>query len=167
MNELVADFKKESQELVGKMLVILETIEGDSSRFAQLEQYGQIVDRIMGAAKSLALMEPDLKEVMQSIGEYSELCKEVAYKGSQVPNNEALFSAVVGLLFDGAESIDRMLSNIENQKFIDFKGALNKTFLDRLLWISKQFGANLRGTLDTTQNNSASEIEIILKKFGL
>lgn len=97
MDELVVDFKAESLTLIGEMLAILEAIEGDASKFTQLEQYGQIVDRIMGASKSLAMMDPKLKSMMEPIGKYAELCKEVAYKGSQVPNNEALFNAVVGL----------------------------------------------------------------------
>ncbi len=167
MDELVVDFKAESLTLIGEMLTILEAIEGDASKFTQLEQYGQIVDRIMGASKSLALMDPKLKPMMEPIGKYTEVCKEVAYKGSQVPNNEALFNAVVGLLFDGAEMIKELVEGIGNNKSVAIKDAVNQTFLERLVWVTKQFGSNLRGTLDTGANKKTSEIEELLKKMGL
>ena len=51
-------FKEESLELIEELLEILESVEEDITQNERLEEYGQIVDRIMGAAKSFAASEP-------------------------------------------------------------------------------------------------------------
>jgi len=54
--------------IVLKLLAILESIEGNYSQFKRLEEYGQLVDRIMGAATSLSIAIPELKKVLDSMG---------------------------------------------------------------------------------------------------
>ena len=55
-----------------------------------MEQFGQIVDRVMGAAKSINA---------QEIGAFCELCKVIAYKASQT-KDDRLLEVVVSILFD-------------------------------------------------------------------
>ena len=52
MDEIVVDFKEESKELIGQLNQILAECEGNFDKRIRLEEYGQIVDRIMGVQKS-------------------------------------------------------------------------------------------------------------------
>lgn len=167
MDELLTEFQSESKSLVGQLLEILESIEGDYSQHKRLEEYGQIVDRIMGTAKSLAGMVPDLKAVMEAIGNYGDLCKTVSYKASQVTNNEGLYTVVVALLLDATEMLQDMIANLSDSRQLDMKAVLSKTFLDRLRWVSKQFGEGLRGTLQSGETLSQNSIDDLLKALGV
>lgn len=167
MDELLTEFQSEAKTLVGQLLAILEAIEGDYSQYKQLENYGQIVDRIMGTSKVLAGMVPELAKVMGTIGNYGELCKAVSYKASQVANNEGLYTVVVALLLDATEMLNEMISNLANHQKLDMKEFLSKTFLDRLQWVEKQFDAGLRGTLTSEGLGKQGSIADLLKALGV
>lgn len=171
MDELIADFKSESKTLAGQLLEILEAIEGDYSQFRRLEEYGQIVDRIMGTAKSLAVGIPELQTILGPIGNYGELCKAVAYKGSQVANNAELYNIVVALLLDATEMMQEMIENMGSGK-IDLKSVLNATFVDRLRWLEQKFPAHLRasvgpGGASAGAGSATANLNDLLKSFGI
>lgn len=166
MDEIISEFQSESKELVGQLIEVLETIEGHYSRYKELEGYGQMVDRIMGAAKSLALEPGDYKDTMEMIGRYAELCKIVSYKASQVGNNESLFNVVVALLLDATEALQEMILGLSKSSKINMKEVLTKTFLDRLRWVSEQFDANLRSSVGVAKTMSQNDIDQVLKSMG-
>lgn len=165
MDELITDFQSESKMLTGQLMEILETIEGDYSQFKRLEEVGQLVDRVQGTAKSLAVGLPELAAPLEAIGKYGELCKAVAYKGSQVANNEQLFNIVVALLLDAAEMMDEMIASVNAAEALDFKKVLSNAFVDRLKWLEKQFPSHLRASVGTGQ--TGGDINDILKSMGL
>ena len=167
MDELISEFQSESKTLIGQLIELLESIESDYSQYKRLEEYGNIVDRIMGAAKTMAEAMPGLKNSLDSIGQYSELCKTVSYKGSQVSNNESLYNVVVALLLDATEMLQDMVTNIGDHALVDVKKVLSKTFLDRLRWISQQFDENLRSSVDIKQKTNQASIEDLLKSLGI
>lgn len=165
MDPLILEFQTEAQGLVSELTVILESIEDDYSQVSQLEKYGQIVDRIMGTAKTLIGEFPEIQASLQSIAQYAELCKIVSYKGSQVLHNENLFITVVALLLDATEMLSEMTKQLNTLQDLDAKKFLSVPFLDRLRWVSTQFESGLRSTV-ALGNKPDQTIENLLKNLG-
>lgn len=170
MDEIVEEFKLESIDLVKELIDILETIEDSFEERHRLEQYGQVVDRIMGGARSLAVA-VDSPDHLNQVGTYAELCKLVGYKASQISDNVQFFNVVHGLLMDATEMLMQMIVTFGTDKEKNIKESLSTTFLDRLKWINGQFDENTRGTLslDTDKRETAtqSEIDALMKSLGI
>lgn len=170
MDELTKEFKQETEELVKQLIDILEEAEKKPYKLKLLEQYGQIVDRIMGGAKSLAVSETDHKIEIDKIGNYAELCKLIGYKASQVENNTQLVDICIAFLLDATERIQLFSSQLLDKGSVDVKSELSETFLDRLKWLETKFDENLRGSLNIKVNKEKSEQETIdhlLKAMGV
>jgi len=172
MDELTKEFKQETEELVKQLINILEKAEEALNKSKLLEEYGQIVDRIMGGAKSLSVSIPEESVEIDKIGTYAELCKHVGYKSSQVGNNTQLVDICVAFLFDATEIIETFLRQLSNEGRVDFENEISDTFLDRLHWLDKQFDENLRGTLNIGDDHLSKEekedtIAELLKAMGV
>ena len=163
MDEIITEFQSESEMLVGQMLELLESIEGEPSQVKRLAQYGQYVDRMMGTSKSLALAVPERQAQFSTIGTYCEICKQVGYKGSQITQNEELYNVVVALLLDATEMLQSMISALGVQT-VDLKSFLSETFLDRLLWVTQQFAPEVRGTVASV---SKADLTHLLRSLGV
>jgi chemotaxis protein histidine kinase CheA len=167
-NEILEEFQNESKILIDKMNSILEEVEGDFNQVQSLEEYGNNVDRIMGAAKSLALMaEPD--HLIHKIADYAAICKAVGYKSSQIRDNEQFYDICVALLMDGTEVLQEMIDNLSAGKS-GIQELFSKTFLERLRWVSSVFKADVRASVDVNKGQkkmSQSDIDDLLKKLGL
>jgi phage-related minor tail protein len=136
-----------------------------------MEDYGQIVDRIMGGASSL-VMGGAGNELVEQISAYAELCKLVGYKCAQVQENPELFTTTVAFLADATEMLDKMMVDLGTEDEKSVKDLLNQTFLDRLRWINERFSEDLRGSVAIEQEDKPvgldqSEIDNLLKKMGL
>ncbi|MBT4761361.1 MAG: hypothetical protein HOO06_06655 [Bdellovibrionaceae bacterium] len=170
MDELIVEFKQESEKLTKELIDILEDIEGDFSQKEMLDQYGQVVDRMMGGAKSLAMAVDD-PAPLEMIGSYAALCKIVGYKGSQIKDNENFYNIVVGLLLDATEMLDEMVQSLDKEDKKDVKAFVSDAFLGRLQWVSEQFGEEVRSSLDLNKKNksktSQNEIDDLLSQLGL
>lgn len=170
MDEIVVDFKEESKELIGQLNQILAECEGNFDKRIRLEEYGQIVDRIMGGSKSLAMVFDDTTHI-DKIGSYAELCKLVGYKASQIENNVPFYDIVVGLLMDATEMLEEISNSLATPQEKDIKDLLSKTFLERLQWVSQQFDENTRGTVAIDQTGKKktgqSEIDDLLASMGI
>ena len=166
VDDLLSEFQSESKSLIGQLIELLEEIESDYSQHKRLENYGQIVDRIMGAAKSLEILAIGPKAKLDLIGNYSEIGKTVAYKASQVHDNPNLFTLVVAFLMDATEMLKGLIDSLADTAPMDIKSVTSKTFLDRLYWLSQQFGEGLRGTLDSGEGPKKISISELLKNFG-
>lgn len=167
--EILKEFQNESKILIDKMISILETCEGDFSQVKGLEEFGQNVDRIMGAAKSLALLaDPD--HLIHKIADYSAICKAVGYKSSQIQDNEQFYDICVALLLDGTEVLRTMIDTLTSGKTA-VKELFSKTLLERLRWVSSVFSADIRGSVDVHKGEkkklSQNDIDDLLKKLGL
>jgi len=160
--EIVKEFLDESKQLVEGLVEILEGIEGDFGKVSQLAEYGNGVDRIMGGAKSLALLAPP-DHALHMISDYAAVCKAVSYKASQISNNEELYNICVGLLLDATENLIFLLNNIE-EKVSVLKQKIPQAFIERLNWASNQFDENVSATVTKSH---PSEINALIKKLGL
>lgn len=170
-DSILKDFQTESTELVEQMMTILESCEGDFKQVESLEKYGQIVDRIMGGAQSVAIDFADTNHLIHKIGSYAALCKAVSYKASQIKDNPEFYNISVAFLLDATEILEDMIENVEDENHEHLKEIFSKTFLDRLQWISNQFGKDVRATVKTpTQKENKmnqNEIDELMKKLGL
>ncbi len=170
---ILKEFQEESTGLTTQLLDNLEKIEGDFSKVQELEQYGQIVDRIMGGAKSMAmgLSSQARIQLITVIGDYSGLCKAVSYKASQITENENFFDVCVAILLDATEMLVTLISNVTAEKPLDIKDVVTKTFLDRLKWASAQFPKNTRESVavkpEDKKKMNQNEIDDLLSKLGL
>jgi len=170
--KLIEDFQKESLNLIERMSLILEQCEDDIRLAPGLEEYGQLVDRIMGGSQSLVMgLESDLPiiPVLEQIGNYAGVCKAVGYKTSQLRDNEAFYSICVAFLMDATEVLQQMTEIIfSNSSTFEF----NQTFINRLKWVSEQFGGEFRSSVAVKQSNhggrmNQNEIDELLKKLGI
>jgi hypothetical protein len=171
--ELVEEFQRESKDLISQMTEILEACESDFKQVKSLENYGQLVDRIMGAAKSLQVLETKAPDepptLLENIGNYAEICKAVSYKASQISSNEQFYNICVALLLDGTEVLETMVLGVSGGG-LKLKDLFSLTFLDRLKWVSTQFAADVRATLSLDKQKTKmkqDDIDDLLKKLGL
>lgn len=171
MDEIIKEFKLESLELVQHLLAILEEAEGNFKKVRSLDTYGQIVDRIMGGAQTLAAQDPNLQTIA-TIGQYAELCKGVGYKGSQISDNEELFHVTVGILLDGTEMLEAMIESLPEEKEKTMDDFMTQHLLDRLKWLAGQFDESFRASLSIQKNDqselieSQSEIDALIAHFS-
>ncbi|MNK01175.1 hypothetical protein D3C87_189700 [compost metagenome] len=165
--EIVKDFVTESKNLIHQALELLESIEGDSSQAQELEAYGNSVDRIMGGAKSLALLAPPTHS-LHMISDYSALCKAVGYKASQIKNNPQFYDVCVALLLDATETLEALIDRVDETSDV-LKKTLPQAFIERVRWVSNQFSSEYRGSVDSTGSKTMnqSEIDDLMKKLGL
>ncbi len=169
MDEILVEFKDESKKLVDEMMEILEEVDGQFSHKFLLENYGQLVDRIMGGAKNLETMGLVQGPGVEKIGKYAELCKLVGYKSSQV-ESEQLFTVSVALLLDATEMLQAMITHFGTDQEVEVKSLLNATFLERLTWIATKFDEKLRGSVAVNKEpskKSQDQIDALLKQLGI
>ncbi|MBL7543235.1 MAG: hypothetical protein JNL11_05435 [Bdellovibrionaceae bacterium] len=166
---ILKEFIQESKSLISQSLEILEEVESDPHKLKRLEEYGNNVDRIMGGSKSLAMM-VDETHSLHFVGDYCALCKAVGYKSSQILGSPDFVMICVALLLDATESLQDMVNKLESGKNIE-RTQLSHTFLDRLQWVSGQFGKNIRDTVGEKSiedsKQKPNEIEDLMKKLGL
>lgn len=164
--EIVEEFVSESKDLIQQLLKILENIEGDFAKVAQLAEYGNLADRIMGGAKSLALTAPD-SQALGVIADYASLCKLVSYKASQITSNVQLFEVCVALLLDGTETLALLVDKIE-MSADEIKKMIPTAFIERLRWVSGRFSEAYNETVEPKKAAmNQSEIDILMAKLGL
>lgn len=128
MAEIIDAFCEESEGLIEEMETLLEELEENLSNNELLEKYGQIVDRIMGAAESIGLT---------SIGNIAKLGKAIGYKGSQT-NELPLKEITVSVLFDANEALAQMIQNLKAKKD-PATGVSSEALNKRLEWLAEKF----------------------------
>ncbi len=171
--EILREFQLESKNLISQLMTILYQCEGNFSQVKSLEAYGQTVDRIMGGAMSLAVTLSSItpEHFIHKVSDYAALCKAVGYKASQIKENEQFYEIAVAFLLDATEMLAELIDKILEVKTSQFKELFSKTFLDRLKWISAQFGAEYRASVDVHKNKpkkmTQDEIDSLMKKLGL
>lgn len=169
MDEILVEFKDESKKLVDEMMEILEEVDGQFSHKFLLENYGQLVDRIMGGAKNIETMGLAKGPAVEKIGKYAELCKLVSYKSSQV-ESEQLFTVSVALLLDATEMLQGMITQFGTAQEVEVRSLLNATFLERLTWIATKFDEKLRASVainKETSKKSQDQIDVLLRQLGV
>lgn len=167
-NEILKDFLTESKKLTNEGLEILEKAEGDVTQVKSLEIYGNVVDRIMGGAKSIALLVPK-DHALHTVSDYAALCKAVGYKTAQVGDNEHFYNTCVALLIDATETLNLLLDNLDKTQD-EIKKSVPEAFIERVRWVSEKFNRDLRGSVDSMgasgKKLEQNEIDALMKKLG-
>jgi hypothetical protein len=160
---ILDDFTKESLILVDECIELLESIENDPSEVERLSDFANRIDRVMGGAKSLALIAP-ADHPLHLIGDYCAICKSVGYQGAGIQNNDQFFNIVVALLLDAVEMTKILFEKLDSSA-TELKKLFTTTFLERLKWISFQYDELAKKR--TGQHMQQNEIDELLKKLGL
>lgn len=160
MAEVVEGFIQESDEIYSKVEEILEDYEDEPSA-EKLEEFGQTIDRVMGAAKSI--------EATQT-GLYCELGKTISYKASQ-SNDKQLLDIVIAILFDTVEILKSMNKNLLIEKEEKVDGINLEAFATRLHWLADKFKDIQRSSVAIDEQNAGpidqKSIDQLLKDLGL
>lgn len=162
--EILDDFIEETTSLCEQMEHHLEKAEDDPGEASRnLEQFGLLIDRVMGTAKSLGL---------SRLGSFCELGKTIGYKSSQIQDKETQ-EITVGVLFDGLDVLKESLQSLKNSPDGDlFETPQAKALLSRLKWLSEKFSHIERGSVaydedkESSEKSSKEEIDALLKDFG-
>ncbi len=149
MKEIVLDFCKESRELFSELESILDDLEEDVTNSQKMEQFGQIIDRVMGAAKTIGASE---------ISTLSELSKTIGYKASQI-NDAPLLEIVVAILFDTLEILNKIVNSLAAGKSETVKDLGSKTFVKRLNWLSDKFKNIERASVHYEEKAESSRLD--------
>lgn len=160
MAEIVEDFCKESETIYAQLEEILEDYE-DKPESQKLEEFGQIIDRVMGAAKSVDA---------HQTGVYCELGKTISYKASQ-SMDKALLDIVLAVLFDTVEILQVMNKNILIKKEEKVSGINLEAFASRLRWLANKFKDIQRSSVaigaQEKQLTDQASIDDLLANLGL
>lgn len=159
LKEIVEEFCNESDELIDLLYSTLDDFE-ETSNVQALEQFGQIIDRIMGAAKSIGA---------QKTGQFSELGKVIGYKSSQT-NDPQLLKITHAVLSDNVNIVETLLKNIRKTQEEKVDGINLDAFGSRLKWLSEKFKHIERASVAIEQKKpkmDQSSIDDLLKNLGL
>lgn len=160
-DEIFEEFKNETLGLVGQMETILGELEDDIKQSKKFEDFGQLIDRIMGAAKALELTD---------IASMSELGKTIGYKAAQVKDLN-LQTLVVPILFDCIDLIKKMVQVKSGDSLSNIS---TKAFITRLKWLAEKFAHIRRASvkIDTskktdkaTDDDDDEDLDDLIKMF--
>lgn len=151
MEEVIDEFTVENKKLIEEMENLLENFEDNNfSPASDLEKFGQIIDRIMGAAKSLGLDE---------MGKICELGKAIGYKSGQVEDIK-LLEIVCAILFDAIDLLKNMNSTLIKKDESSFKSINTAPFLSRLSWLVEKFKDIKRSSCEVIDEEIMEQDEI-------
>lgn len=157
MREIVIDFCNESDALFDQLEQHLTAFENNPKSTAELEKFGQIIDRIMGAAKSIGAEE---------IAKFCELGKLIGYKSSQI-SDVPLLEVVAGVLFDSVLMLRKMNQSLREGNSKCMNKLNTKAFGTRLTWLSDKFKDIERSSCKIDGNLSQNSIDDLMKSLGL
>lgn len=159
MKEIIVDFCNETEALFEQLEQSLEILEEDPSNTPELERFGQIIDRVMGAAKSIGASE---------IATFCELGKVIGYKSSQI-TDIPLIEVVVAILFDSLHMLRKMITALKEGNDRSMANMNTKALVTRLNWLSAKFKDIERSSvaIDKKNNLSQTSIDELMKSLGL
>ena len=158
MQEIIDDFCAESFQLFEQLEGLLEQFESDFQNTTLLEQFGQIIDRVMGAAKAIEA---------NDIAQFCELGKLIGYKSGQTKET-TLLNVVVAILFDTVDLLKKMLTKFKTGDATPLKGLNTEAFATRLKWLSEKFKHIERASCATNKAEMDQDaIDNLIASLGL
>jgi chemotaxis protein histidine kinase CheA len=128
MDEILREYIHDAQSILKDLNQILELLEEDPSRFELLEEFGQKVDRIMGAAKSMGL---DLS------GKISDYCKRSSYKAAQAQSPQ-LTVICTAFLAEAVEDLEVITNSLYHSGQEEMDPVLLKTLYSRMEFLASR-----------------------------
>lgn len=136
--EIIKGFCEETDILLKELIRITEVFE-DTQKPELLGEFGQVIDRIMGAAYTLELDE---------IGRFCELGKKIGYKASQTTDPK-LLQLAGPILADTAEILSTMIKDLNNVQSEGNARVQLEAFKSRLKWFLEKFQNINRDTTES------------------
>ncbi len=133
---ILKDFADESKQLLKELETVVERLEVATGTFPEelLTEFAQKIDRIMGAAKTLQLMDPSHLG-LASIGKLAELCKSIGYKAAE-KKNLSLMPFFAAFWAETIETIDELLDQLQNlARTREIAESFPKVLQNRLAWL--------------------------------
>lgn len=171
--EILKDFVKETKSLIAQMQETLQDAEEDLTLAQGLESYGQMVDRIMGGARIIALDMKDKNHPIHKVADYTGICKAVGYKTSQIKDNAGFYQVCVAFLMDATDILEELMNQIEKGTTnLNMKEIMSQTLIDRLKWVSGKFSSEYRESVEIKSDSKVTkmtqdEIDKLIAKLGL
>jgi len=130
--EILRDFQRETQRILGELEDVVDSLESGGTDFpeAGLKEFAQKVDRIMGAAKSLLVMDPGRKSLSR-IAELAEICKTIGYQATALQRG-SLIPLFTAFWADTIETMAALTAKLEDPEAIVDTSVLRK----RLEWLA-------------------------------
>jgi hypothetical protein len=146
--DIIKDFQVESRTVLGELMEILGSIEDaeDADAFpAQLcGEFAQKIDRIMGAAKTLAMMEPEHRG-LEIISKVCDVCKTLGYKAAE-KEDASVLAILIAFWSDALEIIQNLLRAVANpERSREIADEFGDTLEKRLSWLSAKIDPSLSG----------------------
>lgn len=160
--EIVDDFVEESKDILTEALTLLEKIETQPKLAKELQAYGNCIDRLMGGARTVA-MGVDKDHALHMVADYSEVCKALGYKASQINAKDAFFKICVAVLIDATEILQELIKNIHCST-AELKKRFPQEFINRVQLVSEHFSGNAPTTVEKS-NLKDSDIRRMIKKY--
>ncbi len=157
MKEIVDDFCIEAEGLFDQMDECIRKLEDNPLDTKELEKYGQMIDRIMGAAKSIGASE---------IATFCELGKVIGYKSSQT-REVPLLEVVIAILGDTVDMLRKMIKALKVGDATCLNKLNTKAFVTRLQWLSAKFKDIERSSCKIDGNLNQNSIDDLLQSLGL
>lgn len=162
--EILDGFKEETSVLLAETQKIIESIEDTVDQVPKqlIEDFANRMDRIMGAAKTFEMMDPEMKIFVQ-IGKFGELCKATGYKAATI-NRPALVPIFAAFWADTNDMMIQLCANVDDTAKIDESlKTLSPLLQKRLTWLAEQIVKLTKDSPDATAIN----VDGILKRMGL
>jgi chemotaxis protein histidine kinase CheA len=168
--EIVEGFREESKQILNDLGAIVESLEDPQvGTFRQeLSEFAQKIDRIMGAAKTLSLADPNHLG-LQRIGKIAELCKVLGYRAAE-SGSAKLVPFFAAFWADTLDVVTEMIDSLEDVAECDriateFSSVVQK----RLEWLANKLATTpVEGSaLISSKNEAKDAINEILKDLGV
>jgi len=160
MKEILDDFVLECDSQVKVIEDILFELEDDLTNNALFEKFGQVIDRMMGAAKSLEISE---------VAVLCELGKTLGYKSSQI-QDEKLRSIVVAVMFDAIDLLRILNQKLKHSDELKISEISTEAFVNRMRWLGDKFANINRSSVvigNTDNIMEQNDINDLLKQLGM
>jgi hypothetical protein len=133
MSSIHRQFHSESQQLLFDLFRHLDKCK-TLKEAPLLAEFAQIIDRIMGGARSLAQLHGDETGYLDSLGDHAETLKMMCAKAMKLKNNEELFRNVIQHLREASLAMQKQLEDPkDNQYFFDPKFKSKAAIINEIL----------------------------------
>lgn len=164
--ELLSEFIAESRRLVDECESLLEDIEDDASQAPRLAEFANKIDRVMGGAKSLAMLGSP-QHPLHIVGDITALCKALGERGAKAASQEQLYMLTVAFCLDAVEITRKLLVALQDPS-AEAPPELKAAILDRVNWMAGIYKKIPKGMLDNeiAPKLDQNEIDDLMKKLG-
>jgi len=168
---ILDDFQAEARRLLVELHEVLKLSRPGFSHRQTMGEFGQKVDRIMGAARTLPLNLSGEFQVLDQVSEYTSICKDLGYRCSQLDDNPQLYETTLQLLTEAIEILDQIFqvsffSSSKKAAAILTSAKINKLKLVLTLFNREASGQD-RASVAGAEKLNQKQIDQLLKKLGM